>query len=286
MFVPIMMAALATAMLVEPQVKFTSDSVYTKESIVQITPVEREDTETTNLVDLQFTFDKLLGYEIYDNPSTDYIDGVKINDKWLPKSMYYESFDPTVENVILIKTVYSDDYAGMIMAARDGDYSLMLKNPENVMKLIYYIIATISILFGGFSLFRNKKFKSKTVQDVENGVMKRIDNFETAVDNKVALIVDQVMIPTIEDISSKYDKIISGLILSKSHATDDTLALIDLLKSASSKEEVERLAESLKSTIKSEAKARTEAVAEAKQIVAKIAKDVKVVEDHYDGTSI
>ena len=164
------LATLSPTQLVEPDIGFTSDSVYTKDTIVEITPIEREDTLETGIVDVQFTFNHEVGYEIFDDAETEYIDGIKINDTWLPKSLIYEGFDCTVENKILIKTVYSDDFAGMMMAAKAGDFSALLANPLTILQMGYYILAALSLIITGFGIVKLKGKKVKSADEIAKKV--------------------------------------------------------------------------------------------------------------------
>ena len=79
----LLVAALATFTFVEPSTTFTSDSVYKCDDIIDVEPIKHEDFDETFLVDIKFSQAKLLGYKIYDNPETPYIDGIKWDDEWL-----------------------------------------------------------------------------------------------------------------------------------------------------------------------------------------------------------
>ena len=120
--------ALATLALSIPApitVNFTSDSVYTHESIITQKDVIKQDNDLYTIVLEQ---DHLLGYCIYDNQDTPYIDGLKFDDEFVTNYII-ENVDLSVEHTILIKTVYTDDVAGMLVAAKDGDWSRILSNP-------------------------------------------------------------------------------------------------------------------------------------------------------------
>lgn len=286
----LLVAALATFTFVEPSTTFTSDSVYKCDDIIDVEPIKHEDFDETFLVDIKFSQAKLLGYKIYDNPETPYIDGIKWDDEWLGADWTVYNVDFSKEHSLVLKTVYTDDYAGMIVAAKDGDWSLMLKNPETILKLVYYIIATISILVGGFSLFRNKKFKLNIKDQIAEALEKKAEEFKTAAENKVNQFVEG-MTPILKAQEDKYNNIIKGIMLSKSKASEDTIALINLLESATDKDEIAKIAEQLKTKVITEAEAKQAEIAEAKATVHAIAEEaveeaVKAAEKPYDGTQI
>lgn len=286
----LLVAALATFTFVEPSITFTSNSVYKCDDIIDVEPIKHEDFDETFLVDIKFSQAKLLGYKIYDNPETPYIDGIKWDDEWLDADWTVYNVDFSKEHSLVLKTVYTDDYAGMVVAAKDGDWSLMLKNPETILKLVYYIIATISILVGGFSLFRNKKFKFNIKDQIAEALEKKAEEFKTTAENKVNQFVEG-MTPILKAQEDKYNNIIKGIMLSKSKASEDTLALINLLESATDKDEIAKIAEQLKTKVVTEAEAKQAEIAEAKATVHAIAEEaveeaVKAAEKPYDGTQI
>lgn len=259
--------ALAT-LTFTPVIQFTSDSVYTKDSILGVSILENYDEKGTTLVstDLVLSEKHLLGYTIYDNKDTDYIDGLKVDGEFVT-GWTVENFDTSVTHYIQIKTVYTDDAAGMLMAAKDGDWTKLLSNPLIILQLGYYLLAAISIVVGGFGLVKSKKKKIKDHNQIAALVSEQaISAKEDLVATTVALIT-----PLFEKLGTQNSSIIKALIMSKSKDDSDTLALLDLLKDAQSGEDLSALIERIKTeateafnkklTEQKEAKATIEAIA-------------------------
>lgn len=277
--------ALATFTPVMPNMSFTSDSVYKCDDILTADFEKCENFEETYLVDVYLKENKLLGYKIYNDPSTPYVDGIKWDGEWLADDWIIRNVDFSKEHTLQIKTVYTTDYAGMIMSAKDGDWSLMLQNPENVLKLVYYALATVSIVFGGFSLLRNRKFKLNIKDQIATALAEKSEEFKTNAEFKINSFVDGIT-PVIEAQEAKYNNIIKGLMLSQSKDAQDTLALIELLEKSNDKEEILKVAEQIKTKVTTKAEAKAAEIAEAKAAVQAIAKETVEAVKPYDGTQI
>lgn len=136
--------------------KFTSDSVYKKDNILTVEVQEESDGHRT----LYLKQNYVLGYEIYDNPDTPYIDGLKVDDEFVT-DWKIERFTANLEHTITIKTVYSSGVDGMITAARDGDLSKVFSNPLVLILIGCSLMVSGSIIVGSLILSKSKKTKIK-----------------------------------------------------------------------------------------------------------------------------
>lgn len=136
--------------------KFTSDSVYKKDNILTVEVQKESDGYETLLLKQNY----VLGYEIYDNPETPYIDGLKVDDNFVT-DWKIEHFTVNLDHTITIKTVYSNGVDGMLTAARDGDLSKVFSNPLVLILIGCSLMVSGSIIVGSLILSKSKKTKIK-----------------------------------------------------------------------------------------------------------------------------
>lgn len=292
------------ALAAAPTIRFTEDSVYKKDRIISVSVVENVDDggdveSKTLLIDPNY----VLGYEIYDVPETSEIEGLRLDGapvyEWR-----VEGFDDTLEHVIDVRTVYTDDLAGSMMAAKDGDWSRLMSNPLIVLQFVYYGIAAVSTLvgFGGLAASRRKKIKSadqiaalvsgkaeESMAALTAYANKAIDDLKAEYDAKLSDIVNGAVIPTMERLKTQYQSIMEAMILTKSGDKESTLALIELIRKSAT-EDPKEIAEKVRCEIERLDAERKKARAEAAETVAKIAEGKAPVrqkpELEDDGTSI
>lgn len=259
--------ALATLVSFTPTITFTSDSVYKNENVLIIELQEDkqfnydEETQTyyTDLhQNLHLKQKEMLGYEIYDNPDTNYIDGLKFDGEFVT-DWIIKDYDASVQHSFIIKTVYTDDVAGMFAAAKDGNWSIALSNPLILIQLFYYVLAAFSLILGGFGLFKSKGKKVKTANEIA-------DTTSKVVKDKVIEILD----PIVNTIKSQNQHIIEAFILSQSGGKDSRLALIDLLKTTAT-EDVALISDAAIKSVNEASELKEKAKAEADEAVRKIA---------------
>lgn len=135
---------------------FTSDSVYKKDNILTVEVQKESDGYETLLLKQNY----VLGYEIYDNPVTPYIDGLKVNDEFVT-DWKVEHFAVDLNHTITIKTVYSSGVDGMLAAAKDGDLSKVFSNPLVLILIGCSLMVSGSIIVGSLILSKSKKTKIK-----------------------------------------------------------------------------------------------------------------------------
>lgn len=283
--------ALATLMMAAPttiapiSVNFTKDSVYKYESI--ITPSEVVEQEN-GLYTLVLEEDKLLGYCIYDNSDTPYLDGLKFDDEFVTNYTITD-VDFSVEHTILVKTIYTNDVAGMLAAAKDGDWSKVMSNPLILIQLGYYVLAAISLIIGGFGLLKSKKKKIKDHDEIASAVSKQsVLAKEALVEALIAAII-----PTFKEIGLQNASVVKALIMSKSNDNQDMMSLLDMLKSQLSDTEINNLVERIKAEANNAYNKKLIAEQKAKNTIKAIAegnlkpkKEESILEQEDDGTSI
>lgn len=273
-----MLPLLALASLViTPTVGFTSDSVYKNENILIIEVRENYEEDVLVSKDLLLKEKNLLGYTIYDNPDTEYIDGLKFDGSWV-YDWTIKDYDDTVAHTFTVKTIYTDDVAGMLMAAKNGDWSIALSNPLIIFQLVYYTLAAISIILGGFGLLKSKKKKIKDHDIIANAVDTHAAASADALKLLASNLITEIVTPAFEKLNTQNQAIIEALILAQSGDKDSKLALINLLKSTAS-DDITLLSEAMKKTIEEADLTKQKIKAEADKLVEEIS------EGNFDGAS-
>ena len=255
----IVLATLATAAVSNGSaIQFTKDSVYKNNNIlscevVEISNINEETGEENISKQLILKENRMLGYTIYDNPNTAYIDGLKVDDEFVT-DWVVNNYDESIEHSIKIKTVYTDDAAGILMAAKDGDWSKLLSNPIIVIQGLYYLLAAGSLIAGLVIAGKSKKKTSKTVNEYGTELNKvfnnRVASLSTNLEDSLVNLVSTLTLPMYEEIQAQNKDLLSALILSQSGDEKSKLAMIDLLKTSASKD-IKLLSEEIKEKIKS-----------------------------------
>ena len=208
-------------------VNYTTDSVCTDE-ILTFEEITVNETESLK-VSLK---DDVLGYTIYDDPETDYIDGIKYNDTWLASDYIIPDYKNVPNLTLTVKVVYADNGYGTLMKILDGnfDWSSLLSNPIVLIQGIYYVISIISVVTSVVLFGRYKKMKVTTTNELSNTYMDLTKSTQEMLNNKVTKIIENIVSPVFQKINDQNSKIITALVLMNSKAKDAPLALLDLLK--------------------------------------------------------
>lgn len=286
MVLQLLMVLATSTVPTTPAISFTSDSVYTNNTFVTTTVTQEEDSSYTLHIEKEPT----LGYCIFDNADTPYIEGVKLDDEFIT-DWVIPNYDPNVAHTLLVKTVYTDDIAGMLAAASKGDFTKMLSNPVMLFQLVYYVLAVCSIIFGSVGIFKSRKLKAKSSAQIAEEVSNTANLSFTKMENVVSDIFTSSIIPVIQQVQKQNNNILEALIISKGTDADSHLALIDLLKNTSSNTDLEKLADKIKTQIKDSVTKNTQAKQAALEEVNQIVKDTSKKEDPsskdtYGGISI
>lgn len=284
--------ALATSVAVpSPTITYTSDSVYQEASYLTTTVVQEEDSSYTLHIDKA----TVLGFCIYDNIETEQIEGVKLDNAFIT-DWVIPNYDVTVEHTLLVKTVYTDDVAGMFAAAANGDFSKLLSNPVTLIQILYYILAAGSIVAGGVGLFKSRKTKAKTSKQIADEVSLSANTSFTKVEEMVTDIFSTSIIPVIQQLQTQNHQILEALIISRNTDADSQIALLDLLKRAAVDANIEKLVEITKANIKNAVNKQLQMKQDALEQVNQIIEETTPVKeetaettapkDSYEGISI
>jgi hypothetical protein len=212
----------------EPVLKFTSGSV---SNVVYDVAYDA----LTEQIYIHLETEKF-GTCIYDDPSTSYIDGIRIND--LTVDSLKIPIDPSKENTIVIRTVYKEDFTGTLAQMQDGvyDYSNLLKNPVGLLMFGYYALACILVIASIIGLLTGKKKKVKTADETA----KAVDiHAQTAMSNLTTGILGEVrtaLTPFFTKMTDTQDNIIKSLVLMNSKDPNAHLEALTSLKTVSNAE--------------------------------------------------
>ena len=276
-----MLPLLLATLFITPTITFTSDSVYTDENVLTLeieNVYEEDEIVSQNLI---MTPRTLLGYEIYDDKDTPYIDGI-LFDNATVYDWTIENFDGTVEHIISVKTIYTNDVAGMLAAAKNGNWAVALSNPIILIQLFYYILAALSLILGGFGLAKAKKQKVKTAEDIATAVEEKATASMEVIENNVTEYVTATLAPVLVNVETRIHAIIEALILAQSNDPNSKLALVKLLKNVSV-ESLEEISDTITKAIKEAKKVKDSAKKEATKLVTEIAKG-DIIENIDKGT--
>lgn len=263
-------AVSAAAVPIAPiSVQFTSDSVYTNESIIKPKEIIEEDTGLYTIV---LEEDKLLGYAIYDINETEYIDGLKFDDSFV-KDWIVKHVDISVEHVISVKTVYTDDTAGMLVAAKDGDWSRILSNPLIIFQLVYYSLAAVSVIAGGIGLFKAKAKKLKDHNEIAAAVSAKATEAAGALKEEAIKVIDEIVTPVLNTFKTTQDAIIKAFILSQSKDKNAALSLVDLLEESATTD-LAIVADDIKKSVTSKFEIKEKTKKEAAKAVKQISEGI------------
>lgn len=271
-------------LLVAPEITFTNDSVYKQENIIMFETQEVISEGEVVSYDLLLKERNLLGYMVYDNPDTEYIDGIRFDDEYV-YNWAVRDFNPEAQHKILIKTVYTDDVAGMLVAAKDGDWSVALQNPILLAQLGYYVLATLALILTTILTLTMRKKKVKTMDEVTASIDTKATAASSALESKAIEIINGIITPSLTKLDGQNQSIIEALILSQSGDEASKLALINLLKSKAS-ENVDVLANAMIKTVKEANEKKVKAKKEADEAVKQIASGDFKSDDDIGGIAI
>lgn len=237
-----LMAVVLTSMTM-PTVSYTEDSVY-KKDCVSMSVVLEEDGSKTLLIEEK----NLLGYCIYDDLDTPYIDGLRFNEEYV-YNWQVANYDENVEHTLYIRTVYTDDIAGMLAAAKDGDYLKVLANPLMIIQLGYYALAALSIILGGFGLLKAKKSKIKDHNQIANAVNTAAKNTMDNIEKLAGALIENIFIPVLTQVQEQNNGMLEALILSRNDDAESKIAMIDMIKKSAKGFDPTKLAEETKARV-------------------------------------
>jgi hypothetical protein len=175
------------------------------------------------------------GTEIYDDPETDYIDGIRINGEVVTSKVYTIPLDNPQDYIVDVKIVYMESLAGDIARISDGtyDWAKLLENPIVIMQIIYYAIAAISIIVGGIGALCAKKKKVKSADDIASAVQVQVSAGIDAFAIQFADMLKDQLLPIIQNSVDTNKSVVKAVALSTSKSKEAPVALLDTLKEIS-----------------------------------------------------
>lgn len=269
-----------------PEINYTADSVIQEGISCEIEEVILGEASAFYL---RVTVDMPLGYEVYDDPVTSYIEGIKVGEDYLPDSYSIGKDDYNELLTITVKTVYAKGVAGTLAAIGDGNYNFSKwfeGSPIVIMQFIYYGISVISIVLGGIGIFKSKKYKAITSKDWANTADKKIDKAVEDTKKESEKITREILatefLPLVKQLLSNDQNIIKAVALQSSKAKDAPDAILDLLMKVSTDVNTAEIINDTKKAIKEKEDVKEKAIEETKKALAEIVKENSVdVEGRY-----
>lgn len=242
--------------IVEPSVSQTADSV----GDVSWEIVYDELTKQTYIVFDSDTF----GTCIYDNPETDFIDGIRINDQCVTSTKV--PIDVTKANTIIIRTVYKDDFTGILAQISDGtyDYTKLLSNPIVLFTVIYYILAIVSVFITIIAALRNKNKQVKTGDEIASTVDKHAEEAYNNLTTNILQNITTTLTPLFKNMSDTQEAIVKSIVLMNSKDSNTHLEALECLKKVSNSDvlqSISKISDELQTSI-AEAKTHKEHIIE------------------------
>lgn len=173
-----------------------------------------------------------VGHTIYDDPSTPYIDGIRVNGETVDSLRV--PFD--VDNLnsvytVYVKTSYAEGNTGIVAQVLDGtyDYWNLLKNPIVLLLALYYatkfILLFVTFIRKNKVAAKNNALASVSEEALHTWIAEALATNSTALVNNVA----ELLKPAIGQLKSGSDAVLKSMALSKSGDADASLKILDLL---------------------------------------------------------
>ena len=264
---------------IEPTVEYTSDSV-----IVQGIGYDVHESSTEENIVVEITVDLPLGYVVYDNPETAYIDGIKVNEEYLRSDYLVEHYDYTKPLTILVKTTYDKGIAGIVASMQDGnyDYSELLSNPIMVIQGLYYVLAALSIVLGGLGILKSKKYKATSSEQWKTAADQYLETaLNTSKEQTIKIMLDFLntnILPVLKQALTNDQKIIQAIALQTSKDDKAPVAILNLLQEISNSADTDKAINEAKIALEESKIAKDKALAETKQALEEIANSTNTVD--------
>lgn len=246
--------------------------IYTSDSVLQCGVYADSDIDVLNQ-QLLFVIDADLpsGYVVYDDPETDYIDGIRLNGNTVKSYRVPIDYTQDVNFELIVKVVYAEGFTGTLAQMSDGTYNWaqLLENPIGLIMALYYILATVSVVVGIFALWKGKSKKVKTSDEISKSVT------EAAHSTAVKTIEEQVL-PVVTSFQNTAQALVKAFALTTSKSKEAPTALLDVLQTVSSTDAVAAI-EQAKATIANDRAAADAARQETLEKLQSIAQTIQEV---------
>lgn len=211
-------------------ISFTSDSVYNKGITLEpYTDILKFESGFVIKPDLPF------GIEIYDDPNTDIVDGIRVNGKEVTSYTVPIDLDNPQSYLVEVRTVYAEGFAGTVAKISAGEFNweTLMGEPLLAMQIIYYAIAILSLIIGGLGVASSKKKKVKTADDIAAKVDSRVkEGYESLINNYTEILTNNLS-PILQNMVQTNQAVVKAITLSTSKNKEAPVALLDLLKNVS-----------------------------------------------------
>lgn len=193
----------------------------------------------TDTVKLELGFiistDLPIGVEIYDDPSTPIIEGIRVNGETVTDLKVPINLIIPEDYFVDVRLVYSDGLAGTIAKISNGefDWNTILEEPLLAMQLLYYVIAALSIIIGGFGIATSKRKKVKTADEIASQVDARVKEGCEIFAIQYADLLKSNMLPVFNTVVDTNKAVVKAITLSTSKSKEAPVALLDVLKAIS-----------------------------------------------------
>ena len=168
------------------------------------------------------------GYVVYDDPSTEYIDGIRLNGNTVNSYRVPIDYTQDVNYELIVKVAYAEGVTGALAQMSDGTYNWLqlLENPIGLLMGLYYILATLSVFVSLIMILKGKGKKAKTADDIAVAVTNAA---ETAATNAV----EQQILPIVSSFQNTAQAIVKAYALTTSKSKEAPIALLDVLQEVS-----------------------------------------------------
>ena len=225
-------------------VKYTDDS-----SAIKGISYEPYVDPATFAVGYRIVNDLPFGHEIYDDPETPYIDGIRVNGNTVDSLIVIVEEGVTYD--IVVRAVYEDNLLGDIAKIIDGkfDFKTLLENPTLLLMAAYYVLAILSVVICTISTLHSKKKKVKTSDEIAAKVTESSDKAVEKVKTEVTETVLAEVSPILQRIFDNIQHVVTALTLSTSKNANAPLAMLDTLQKATSTSDAAALLDNIRKAV-------------------------------------
>ena len=261
--------------IIETHKKGDVNIIYTDDSVVT-SGVYTDGTVDVLSKQVLFIIDVDLpaGYVVYDDPSTEYIDGIRLNGQTVTSYRVPIDYTQDVDFELVVRTVYAEGFLGTVAQMSDGTYNWvqLLENPIGLLMAAYYVLATVSVVVGIFAMFRGKNKKVKTANEISVKV-------HEAADAAATQAIEQKILPIVTAIQGTSQSLVKAFALTTSKSKEAPVALLDVLQTVSNADATAAIEEAKKRIAEDRAKAEAEAQ-QTKELLNNIAHTVQEVSNN------
>jgi hypothetical protein len=261
--------------VIETHKKGDVNIVYTDDSVVT-SGIYTDGTVDVLSKQVLFIIDVDLpaGYVVYDDPSTEYIDGIRLNGQTVTSYRVPIDYTQDVDFELVVRTVYAEGFLGTVAQMSDGTYNWvqLLENPIGLLMAAYYVLATVSVVVGIFAMFRGKNKKVKTADEISTKV-------HEAADAAATQAIEQKILPIMTAIQGTSQSLVKAFALTTSKSKEAPIALLDVLQTVSNADATAAIEEAKKRIAEDRAKAEAE-TQRTKELLNNIAHTVQEVSNN------